>query len=102
MMDKSYVAGGEGKDVACGEVSWTQIEEERPGSQTWARGRGGKQGAMEGSRQGATRSALRIKLPGRVVLIESVTRGHSSLPTDCLQSCTVQMVATGPRWHVST
>lgn len=42
----------------------------------------------------------RIKLPRRVVLIESAARGHSGPPKDYLQSCAVPMVATGRRRHV--
>ena len=42
----------------------------------------------------------RIKLPRRVVLIESGARGHLGLPMGYLQSCAVPMVASGHRRHV--
>lgn len=34
--------------------------------------------------------------------MEPATRGHSSLPIDCLQSCPVQMVAAGHREWLCT
>lgn len=59
---------------------------------------------MEDSRQKATQSDLfRLdQVVKRMELIESVTRGRSSLPIGCLQSCTAQSVGHWPEVGLST